>query len=317
MTDTAQTATTPSTPAIDAPGGDIPTTLGGRASALADKLQAAARATEDASDEAQSAAPSEGATPTPAPSEDPKRAATAEDRKAAREARFAELREKERQRMAHREQERGSARVRELEAELSQLRQQAAVLGDLKDPQKFLQAAQTAGVDPIALAQWLQGEKPAAQQAAQDPRVEEALKRLEAIETASKQQQQQMTRAQAERNFLEAATEVAEQFPLVDAFRKKLGDSNLIALATSIGPHVPEGATMSDLIGLIEDHLDTLTSIRGEQATPKPNASSTAAAKANRHEDESDRSFIRPEDGPLTLKDRAELVAKRLSRAMR
>jgi DNA-binding transcriptional MerR regulator len=327
-----------------------------RASAVLEKMMASDKDTGDESSKEPSEVPAEDR-PTkkdpvesePDPESEPVAAAAPADDdvakvRAARAARLAELREKERARVeasqARSQVDTSTARQRELEAELSAAREAArraeSVTAMLKDPTRFLELAREAGVDPASVGEYLRSAQEDPLSAATKraraeltPELEsirkelaeakeEAARELAALRAEREAERTAATQAQAEKDFMSVVT--ATDFPLTSALRAKHGEEQVLAMAKALVPTLPRDAEWSDLAGLIEDQLEAFASLRGE-ASPKPTPSTPskkpeAAAKAKplTNRDAAGRTEVDDDDDKfVSLDERAKRAMSRLA----
>lgn len=309
------TEATTTTPAVDAATA-VSEGLSARTEAFIDSLSSES---DETPNEAPAAAP-ETATEAPQDEDRPTDPQTPEARREARKAKLQELREKEQVRLSQK-QERGQLEA--LQREVEELRAKAAVVPGVRiedifgDPAKLIEAfekhadadrlvelirARASGETPKTGAPKLDIDKLKAE--LQEQLRTELQRELTERATHEQQARQQLeAKTNAERTFLGALQEQATDFPLTEAFRARYGDEQVIAMAHTIGPSIPDGATYTDLLDAIEEQFQVFQSL-GKPAEAKPEQTAKAKAQPLRNAAAGTRTAVDEEGGPLTYEER-------------
>lgn len=270
--------------------------------------------------------------------------------KAARAARLAALREKDRERVDHKqrqaEQDKLTRRAADLERRATDAEAMASKRVDLDslDEGAFLALAETKGISGDRLASWIREATNNPEKTAQaaalkattstyDPKFAALEQKLaeqqKTIDSYIAAQQQQQVSASDERSlqhFTSYVTESKDAAPLASRLLEHDRDE-FLAMADVAGHSVPEGAGPEALLDAIEDLLDgsarsvftkyaPLFSPQGTPSTAKASPPPRAAAKANTITNSlaaGRTSVVEEEDfASLDLDERARRIIKQL-----
>lgn len=271
--------------------------------------------------------------------------------KAARAARLAALREKDRERVDHKqrqaEQDKLTRRAADLERRATDAEAQAAKRVDVDelDEGAFLALAEKKGITGPKLAEWIRKAVDNPEQiaaaaalkattstydpkfAALEQKLAEQQKTIDSYITAQQQQQISASDEQNVQHFTSFVTESKETAPLASRLLEHDRDE-FLAMADVAGHNVPEGAGPEALLDAIEDLLDgsarsvytKYAPLFGAPASAPSTASASppprAAAKANTISNSlaaSRTSVVEEEDfASLSLDERAARLIKQL-----